>query len=127
MTEPFNAQSGLIIVEARLWGPTGDTIARLALDTGATTSMVNTAVLVSIGCDPAITPARVRMTTASGIEFVPRLLISEILVLGQRRRLFPLIAHTLPPTAMIDGLLGLDFLRGLRLTLDFRKARITLT
>jgi hypothetical protein len=44
--------------------------------------------------------------------------------LGQIRILFPVVAHTLPPTTSVDGLLGLDFFRGLELTLDFRAGQI---
>jgi hypothetical protein len=31
----FNAQHGLIVVRTRLFGPSGEVLARLALDTGA--------------------------------------------------------------------------------------------
>ncbi len=34
--------------------------------------------------------------------------------------------HTLPPSAGVDGLLGLDFFRGERLTVDFRTGRLIL-
>jgi hypothetical protein len=36
------------------------------------------------------------------------------------------IAHTLPPTAPVDGLLGLDFVRSQQLTIDFRAGQIEL-
>jgi len=127
MSTMFNPHEGLIIVQARLWGPTGDTQARLALDTGATRTIVNAAILVSIGYDPAVVPGRVPMTTRSGVEFVPRLSIDRIEALGKVHTNFPLICHTLPPTAPVDGVLGLDFLRGQRLTINFRKGLITLT
>jgi hypothetical protein len=39
---------------------------------------------------------------------------------------FPIIAHTLPPSATVDGLLGLDFFRGQQLNIDFRRGEITL-
>ena len=39
---------------------------------------------------------------------------------------FFLICHTLPASVSVDGLLGLDFLRGQRLTIDFRAGRIAL-
>ena len=122
----FNAQQGLIIVPVRLWGAMGDTYARLALDTGATSTVVRTAILVSIGYDPAVAPERVQVTTGSGVEFVPRLAIDRIEALGKVRMNFPLICHTLPATAPVDGVLGLDFLRDRRLTIDFRRGRITL-
>jgi hypothetical protein len=38
---------------------------------------------------------------------------------------FSVLAHTLPPSAGVDGLLGLDFLRGQVLTVDFRSGRVT--
>jgi predicted aspartyl protease len=126
MTVPFTPSQGLILIDAQLWGPTGNRRARLALDTGATTTLIRPAILVSIGYDPAAAPARLQMTTGSGVEFVARFPLDRLEALGQQRTQFPVVAHTLPPTATIDGLLGLDFLRGQRLTIDFRRGRITL-
>lgn len=50
MSVPFDPLQGLIIVPAELWGPTGSVVLRLALDTGATSTVVNVAMLVAIGC-----------------------------------------------------------------------------
>jgi hypothetical protein len=36
------------------------------------------------------------------------------------------LSHALPPTTGIDGLLGLDFLRGSVLTIDFQNGQIDL-
>jgi hypothetical protein len=36
------------------------------------------------------------------------------------------LGHTLPPSAGVDGLLGLDFFRGQVLTVDFHKGMIAL-
>jgi hypothetical protein len=44
MSHRFNPREGLIIVPTRLYGPAGDAIVRLALDTGATGTLVNTEV-----------------------------------------------------------------------------------
>lgn len=41
MSYPFDPQQGLIIVGAELWGPSGSALLRLALDTGATATVVN--------------------------------------------------------------------------------------
>jgi hypothetical protein len=68
VTFAFDPQSGLIIVRAELTGPSGSGVPRLALDTGATTSLVNVAMLVAIGYDPALTRERVQVTTGSGVE-----------------------------------------------------------
>ena len=126
MSVPFDLKKGLIVVPVRVWGPKGDDLVEPALDTGATTTLIRTAVLVALGYDPAAAPDRVQVTTGSGVEFTPRLNISRISTLGHARAHFPILAHTLPPTASIDGLLGLDFLRGKRLVIDFRRARLGL-
>jgi hypothetical protein len=58
LTFAFDSQHGLIIVRAELTGPSGSGILRLALDTGATTTLVNVAMLVAIGYDPALAWSR---------------------------------------------------------------------
>ena len=126
MSFPFDPQQGLIIVPAELWGPSGSAILRLALDTGATGTLVNTGMLVALGYDPALIPDRVQITTGSGVEFVPRVLLDRIMVLGEEAVEFPVLGHTLPPSAGIDGLLGLDFFRGRSLTIDFRAGQVVL-
>jgi predicted aspartyl protease len=127
MSVPFAAQSGLVIVQAAVDGPSGSGVLRLALDTGATGTVINVGMLVALGYDPALTPQRIQVTTGSGVEFVPHITLDTIVALGQERTHFPVLGHTLPPSAGIDGLLGLDFVRGQTLTVDFRTGTITLT
>jgi predicted aspartyl protease len=98
----------------------------LALDTGATATVVNIAMLVAVGYDPALAPTRLQVTTGSGVEYAPPVTLSRIQALGQERLDFPVLGHTLPPSAGVDGLLGLDFLRGQSLTVDFRSGHVTL-
>ena len=106
MSVPFVSQSGLIIVPAAVDGPSGSGVLRLALDTGATGTVINVGMLVALGYDPALTPQRIQVTTGSGVEFVPRITLDKIVALGQERTHFPVLGHTLPPSAGIDGLLG---------------------
>jgi len=123
---PFDPKRGLIIVATEVWGPTGSAVLRFALDTGATSTIVNVGLLVAIGYDPALAPNRIQITTGSGIEFVPRVIVSRIVALGQTRTNSAVLGHTLPPSATVDGLLGLDFFRRQKLTLDFRQGRVML-
>lgn len=122
----FDPKQGLIIIPTRLHGSQGDTIVRLALDTGATNSMINWDVAVLLGYDPASVKERIQITTGSGVEFAPRIVIKKIDVIGRSLENFPVLCHTLPPSATVDGLLGLDFFRGERLVLDFRAGFIDL-
>lgn len=126
MRVSFNPQQGLIIVPVELVGPVGSAILRMALDTGATTTLVNEAMLVSLGYDPRLSNNRIQVTTGSGIEFAPQITLRGMKALGQERTDFPLLCHTLPPSAEVDGLLGLDFLRGQNLQIDFRAGQIWL-
>jgi hypothetical protein len=88
--------------------------------------MINVAPLTAIGYDPSLAPDRVQVTTGSGVEFAPRVAVARIIALGQQRDQFPILAHTLPPSASVDGLLGLDFLRGQVVSIDFRRGSISL-
>ncbi len=127
MNEPFDPERGLIVVPAEVFGPSGSIILRMALDTGATGTMINVAPLAAIGYDPSLAPDRVQVTTGSGVEYAPRIPVARIKVLGEDRDQFPVLAHTLPPSASVDGLLGFDFLRGHIMGLDFRQGVIFFT
>jgi predicted aspartyl protease len=125
MSFPFDPQRGLIIIAAELWGPKGSGVLQLALDTGATWTVVNVAMLVALGYDPALAQERVEVTTGSGVEFAPRVNLSRITALGLEHTWFAVLAHTLPPSAGVDGLLGLDFFMAQRLTVDFRTGQVS--
>lgn len=109
MKTRFNGKRGLVLVWVRLSGPNGQRAVRMALDTGATATTVRTGVLVQLGYDPAAGSERVPMTTASGVEYVPRVRVNQVESLGVSRDGLQIVGHTLPPSATVDGLLGLDF------------------
>jgi hypothetical protein len=60
------------------------------------------------------------------VEFAPQIVLNKIEALGRSLENFPILCHTLPPSATVDGLLGLDFFRGLRLIVDLKAGIITL-
>ncbi len=127
MSFPFNASRGLILVQTTIVGPSGRAVSWLALDTGATDTVIAESVLVAAGFDLAQASQRVPVTMASGVEFVPVISLSKITALGQDRVSFPALCHTLPASAGVDGILGLDFFRGHILTLDFQTGQIVLS
>lgn len=127
MSQHFNAARGLIVIPVEVEGPALSLVLRLALDTGATSTMLNQSRLLKMGYDLSAFPDRFQITTGSGVEFVPRVVLDRINALGREQNGFPVLAHTLPASARVDGLLGLDFLRGLNLNIDFRSGLITLS
>ncbi len=127
MTDSFRASHGLIFVSVEIFGSQGSAVLRLALDTGATRTMINSEHLIVVGCALNHDAEKVKVTTGSGVEFAPLVKLQRVVGLGQERVELPVLAHTLPPTAGIDGLLGLDFLRGHKLEIDFRQGRLWLS
>ena len=127
MTHRFDPSQGLIIVPARLFGPSNDAIVRLALDTGATSTLINTEITVFLGYDPATSTDRIQVTTGSGVEFCPRVAMKRIDALGRSMNNFPVLCHSLPPTSQVDGLLGLDCFRDSKLSIDLTNGVITIT
>jgi predicted aspartyl protease len=126
VTFTFNPARGLILIEATIEGPAGNVLVRLALATGATATMIATDPLELVGYDPAAIGKPVKTTTAGGVVQSLRLPVMSLTALGQTRTNLSVLARTLPPTASTEGLLGLDFLRGNVLTIDFVNGEITL-
>jgi predicted aspartyl protease len=126
MSEAFDAKTGLIFVESEVSGPSGKASARLVLDTGATNTSLNVNVLRSIGHAPETVKEFARMATGSRVERVPRFMVNRLSALGRHAIGLHILAHDLPAEAAVDGLLGLDFFRGLSLTIDFRSGKINL-
>ncbi len=59
MSYSFDPKHGLVVVHAEIFGPFGSIILSLALDTGATGTMINIAPLIAVGYDPSLAPDRV--------------------------------------------------------------------
>lgn len=118
MTIKFDPTDSLIVIPTRLYGDKGKTIARLALDTGATFSLINWDIAILLGYDPAVSQERIRITTGSGVEFTSKIQVKKVEIVGRTLENFPILCHTLPPTSSVDGVLGLDFFRGMYLVID---------
>lgn len=112
-------------MQLRLWGPAGEFDVRLALDTGAEGTIVPAETAILAGYDLNQVLNHPNMTTASGVVQVPRIQVDRVEALGLERRNFALVCHTLPPDADVQGLLGLDFFRGQKLTIDFRAGLVS--
>jgi predicted aspartyl protease len=128
MRVPFDTTQILVIFPVDIYGPQGHGVARLALDTGATETTISRRALRAVGIDPAqANVGSVPVITGSGVISVPLVTLNRMDALGRQRSGFTVQAHTLPSSLPIDGVLGLDFIRGYRLVVDFRTGRISLT
>jgi len=103
----------LLLTKAAVAGPSGVKVVRLLVDTGSVYTILPVEVLESVGCSPAVSTDHVRLITGSGYLIVPRVQTSWFQCLGQKVDQMAAIAHTLPFGSLVDGLLGMDFLRPL--------------
>jgi hypothetical protein len=122
----FRGVSGLVIVRADLQGPQGRIVLRIAVDTGTTYTTIDSSILASVGIEPGPQSRPLQLTTALGIGSAFRLTAMRFKALGEEHADFPVISHRLPPVLGIDGVLGLDFFRNRKLTIDFRNGFIEL-
>jgi predicted aspartyl protease len=120
----FNLRSGIIPINVELHGKTILTI-RMALDTGATFSIISWDAAELLGYSPDLT-SQTKIITASGIEIVKTLKIEKIRALGKEARNLKILCHDLPPESAVDGLLGLDFIKNFELFISFEKGYIEL-
>ncbi len=126
MSVKFQPRTGPIILEVEVAGPTATFKARMILDTGATTTSLSLKVLRLIGYDPSMAIGQAHLITGSAVSTVPLLMVNRLSALGQHAIGLRVLARNLPSSAAADGLLGLDFVRGHVLTIDFPQGQISL-
>lgn len=126
MTDTFDPTVPQIVLQGFLSGPGRTTRVRLAVDTGASGTVISRSILTALGIPIPPTARRRRLRGVTGIAPAPVVSVRQLLVLGHAVEHFPVAAHDLPLGTACDGLLGLDFFRGMVLNLDFARGRITL-
>jgi len=115
----LHRQGNLLILRAAVGGMGGSvTVLRLLLDTGASYTMLPVEVVEALGCDTHHPLRRVRIVAANGIIVAPVVSVPWLHCLGRRLEEWPVVAHTLPQGAFVDGLLGMDFLTHFKATIS---------
>lgn len=123
----FDPRSNIILVEVRIEGKEKRwTSLQMALDTGASLTVIPWSAAEMLGLDPARSRRRMRFMTGSGMEAAPVLTVDAIEILGIRVKQVPVLCHDLPQRSLVDGLLGLSFLKHCRLFIDFREGVLSL-
>ena len=107
-------------------GPNGVSKLRMMVDTGSSYTVVDPKLLARMGFDPVAQPRSLTFASATQIVHAPVITVDGLSAFGITRRNFDVVGHALPPTVAVDGLLGLSFFRGRRLTIDFRTGRLGL-
>src|SRR5215211_6774104 len=124
MSAAFDPRRDQIAVKVELVGPQAAVEARLLLDTGAAYSMVHPLLLTRIGVDITTPRSNIRIASVTDVRSAPLYIVPEIIALEVSRKRVPVLGHPLPVASRLDGLLGLNYFRGYRLTIDLRSGSI---
>jgi len=118
----FDRQSPVIAIDITLESEGGiKRRIRVALDTGATYTMIPWEIAEALGYKPEMSKEKVTLITASGVETAPLIEIKKITFLGESVDNVPVVCHDLPPKSYVTGLLGSSFLRHFKVTIDYPK------
>jgi len=115
----FDSALPIIVVEVELEGAKVTERVRMALDTGATYTMIPWEVARALGLNPEVSMKRVDIITASGSERVPLVNLKLLALFDKKVEDLEVAVHDLPSRSYVDGLLGLNFLRNFRISMDF--------
>ncbi len=120
----INSEDDLILIEAFVNGYR----IKLALDTAASHTVVDTTALMIAGMDLE-SNNKVKIETASGIIEANKIKTNIFNALGLTKPNFEISAYDFLSAGLlveIDGVLGLDFLKNNILTIDFIKSELWL-
>lgn len=121
----FNPEAPVIILPVLLAGKScSRQKIRMALDTGATYTMIPWKTAEILELAPELSKERIDIITASGMEKSPFVTLESLVVLGKRIQNVKVVVHDLPPKSCVDGLLGLNSLFKLKLRIDFNEGAI---
>lgn len=109
-TTTFDPTKNLILVEGEVWGRGGSFTLRLALDTGASETLITPAIVDELGYSPREAVAMTGVYSAVGKEQGYILRVDRFAALGFAKEAFRVHIFDLPDRYPIDGLVGLSFL-----------------
>jgi predicted aspartyl protease len=122
----FDHQRGLVDIPVFVWGPIGTYEYRFAVDLGSTHSSMAAIHLEALGYQEPSLDRRRTVRMALGATRAGQVKVTRFEAFDRALTDFPLLWMPHQPGGMIDGLLGLDFMRGLILTVNFARGRISL-
>jgi predicted aspartyl protease len=126
VSAPFDPNARRVLVPVTVRGPRATHRFGFALDTGASRTTLRPELLRLLGFDLA-NPVAVRdFRGVTGGGRAPSFVAEAVTALGVTLTRFEIHAVSPSASVTIDGLLGLDFLRGRVLTLDFARGRMAL-
>lgn len=126
MTYTFDPTGPLVVIPVFVAGPAAGGLFNFAIDTGATYSAMSGLILERLGYARSQARGNYVVRTAGGATRTGVLRVSRFGAFGRHEANWPLLWLPLDPGSRGFGVLGLDFLRGRHLTLDFARGKANL-
>lgn len=117
----FDPSQNIVICHAEITGPKRELSLKMALDTGATFTMIPIEAALAIGCNPLKARRKIDIITGGSIEYVPVITIPKFRAFGFELRNMEVVIHNLSTQSPVEGLLGLNFLKKAGAVIDFSK------
>jgi len=115
---PIERHGQVVIVEATL---NQKTSAKFVVDTGASYTMISSAVAKALDIDVSQNQPSVPFQTANGVIQAPLAKLESITVGGMEIKDLTAAIHDIAPESRVAGLLGLNFLSNFRMDIDTQK------
>jgi len=103
-------KEGVLSLYVQITGKRTFRIIKMALDTGASYTIIPIETAVAIGYNPALSKRHIEITTANGVVVAPIITVETLSCLGTEVKNIDVICHDLPVQSPVKGLLGLNFL-----------------
>lgn len=120
---PIQRHGQIVIIEATL---NKKTAAKFVVDTGASYTMISSAVAKELDIDLAQDQRTMPFQTANGLIQAPLTNLESITVGGMEIKNLTAAVHDAVPDPQVAGLLGLNFLSNFRIDIDTQKGLLHL-
>ena len=122
----FDPNRPLITLRLTVGGINTDTYRNLivALDTGATTTVIPTEIALALGYDLSNPKGQIGLLTASGAASAKVITVRKLTAIGETVEDIEVLCHNLPGNSAIKGLLGLNFLKHFNVNISFSTGTI---
>ena len=119
---PIRSKRNLITAYIRLFHGHKRGSAYVALDTGATSTLLTPSIIQQLGLEPTTAPYR--MASATDVEMVRGYRLGCMQLGEEKLENIEVTAIPLPGQLQLDGLIGLNFLSHFIVTFDFKAMQV---
>lgn len=125
-TATFNPKGGELWAKTLVRGPRAEGVLSFLIDTGTRHTILDTAAAEDLGFDATQATRRSRLWGIGGPQDGYCVLLPSLEVMGLILPAFEIACHDLAPELGVEGLIGMDLLRGRVLNIDGVRGTVTL-